>query len=101
MIDMTEPTTLTMPETNDRYQSAWIITDEHYNPMAFVQPGTYGLTQENVGRLSEHLRREHGASDADPQRCADGGVLVGNCLRRRWLPARRFLQHQQRIRRTQ
>ena len=50
MLDLTEPATLTMPETDGRYQSAWIITDEHYNPLAFVQPGTYELTQENVGR---------------------------------------------------
>jgi hypothetical protein len=50
ILDLTEPATLTMPETDGRYQSAWIITDEHYNPMAFVEPGTYTLTQENVGR---------------------------------------------------
>jgi hypothetical protein len=50
ILDLTEPATLTMPETDGRYQSAWIITDEHYNPMAFVKPGTYELTQENVGR---------------------------------------------------
>jgi len=50
LLDLTEPATLTMPETDGRYQSAWIITDEHYNPMAFVEPGTYTLTQENVGR---------------------------------------------------
>jgi hypothetical protein len=50
ILDLTEPATLTMPEINGRYQSAWIITDEHYNPMAFVEPGTYSLTQENVGR---------------------------------------------------
>jgi hypothetical protein len=50
ILDLTEPATLTMPETDGRYQSAWIITDEHYNPMAFVKPGTYNLTQENVGR---------------------------------------------------
>ena len=50
ILDLTEPAILTMPETDGRYQSAWIITDEHYNPMAFVEPGTYTLTQENVGR---------------------------------------------------
>jgi hypothetical protein len=49
ILDLTEPATLTMPETDGRYQSAWMITDEHYNPMAFVEPGTYTLTQENVG----------------------------------------------------
>ena len=50
ILDLTEPATLTMPETDGRYQSAWVITDEHYNPMAFVEPGTYTLTQESVGR---------------------------------------------------
>ena len=50
IVDLTEDAVLTMPETDGRYQSAWIITDEHYNPMAFVEPGTYTLTQENVGR---------------------------------------------------
>ena len=49
IVDLTEDAVLTMPETNGRYQSAWLITDEHYNPMAFVEPGTYTLTQENVG----------------------------------------------------
>ena len=50
ILDLTEPATLTMPETNGRYQSAWVITDEHYNPMAFVKPGAYTLSRENVGR---------------------------------------------------
>ena len=50
VLDLTEPAILTMPETDGRYQSAWLITDEHYNPMAFVKPGTYELTQDNVGR---------------------------------------------------
>ena len=49
IVDLTEDAVLTMPETNGRYQSAWFITDEHYNPMAFIEPGTYALTQENVG----------------------------------------------------
>jgi len=49
IVDLTEDAVLTMPETNGRYQSAWLITDEHYNPMAFVEPGTYTLTQEKVG----------------------------------------------------
>jgi hypothetical protein len=50
VVDLTEDLSLTMPETNGRYQSAWIITDEHYNPMAFVEPGIYSLTMKNVGR---------------------------------------------------
>jgi len=49
IVDLTEDAVLAMPGTNGRYQSAWFITDEHYNPMAFVEPGTYTLTKENVG----------------------------------------------------
>ncbi len=49
LVDLTEDAVLTMPKTDGRYQSAWIITDEHYNPLAFVEPGTYTLTQKNVG----------------------------------------------------
>ncbi len=49
IVDLTEDAILTLPETDGRYQSAWIVTDEHYNPMAFVEPGTYTLTQAAVG----------------------------------------------------
>ena len=66
IVDLTEPATLTMPETNGRYQSAWIITDEHYNPMAFVKPGTYTLTQENVGRRYATIAIRTQVNVADP-----------------------------------
>lgn len=49
VLDLTEDATLTMPETDGRYQSAWVVTEEHYNPMAFVTPGVHVLTRENVG----------------------------------------------------
>ena len=67
ILDLTEPATLTMPETDGRYQSAWVITDEHYNPMAFVEPGTYTLTQESVGRryVVVVVRTQFNAMDPD------------------------------------
>ena len=49
LLDLTKEATLVMPETNGRYQSAWFITEEHYNPMAIVKPGTYTINQENMG----------------------------------------------------
>jgi len=49
IIDLAEDATLVMPETNDRYQSAWMITEEHYNPIAMATPGTYTLTKESMG----------------------------------------------------
>lgn len=66
IVDLTEDATLTMPETNGRYQSAWIITDEHYNPLAFVEPGTYTLTQDNVGRRYALIAIRTQANTADP-----------------------------------
>jgi hypothetical protein len=66
IVDLTEDAVLTMPETNGRYQSAWIITDEHYNPMAFVKPGTYTLTQENVGRRYATIAIRTQVNVADP-----------------------------------
>jgi hypothetical protein len=75
IVDLTEDAVLTMPETNGRYQSAWIITDEHYNPMAFVEPGTYTLTQENVGRRYAMIAMRTQANTADPDDLAIANEL--------------------------
>jgi hypothetical protein len=72
ILDLTEPAILTMPETDGRYQSAWIITDEHYNPMGFVEPGTYTLTQENVGRRYAAIAMRTQVNVMDPD---DLGVM--------------------------
>jgi hypothetical protein len=75
IVDLTEDAVLTMPQTNGRYQSAWIITDEHYNPMAFVEPGTYTLTQENVGRRYAAIIMRTQANAADPADLAIANAL--------------------------
>jgi hypothetical protein len=49
VLDLTEPATITMPDVGGRYQTAWVISEEHYNPFAFDKPGEYILTKENVG----------------------------------------------------
>ncbi|MCK9271495.1 MAG: DUF1254 domain-containing protein [Bacteroidales bacterium] len=49
VLDLTEDAVLNMPETNGRYQSAWFITEEHYNPMAITEPGEYTISQEQTG----------------------------------------------------
>lgn len=49
VLDLTEDAILTMPETNGRYQSAWFITEEHYNPMAITEPGEYTISKEQAG----------------------------------------------------
>lgn len=49
MLDLTKDATLIMPETSGRYQSAWIITEEHYNPVCYEAAGEYTLTQQDLG----------------------------------------------------
>ena len=49
VLDLEEDAILTMPETNERYQSAWVISEEHYNPGAFNKPGEHKITKEWVG----------------------------------------------------
>lgn len=66
LIDLTEPATLVMPETGGRYQSAWIITEEHYNPFAFTTPGEHLLTQENTGSRHVLVIMRTQANMADP-----------------------------------
>ena len=49
ILDLTQEATLVMPDTKGRYQTAWFMTEEHYNPAVFAKPGTYTLTQEEMG----------------------------------------------------
>jgi hypothetical protein len=49
VLDLSEPATIVMPDVGGRYQTAWVISEEHYNPFAFDKPGEYILTKENVG----------------------------------------------------
>ena len=66
IVDLAEDAVLTMPETNGRYQSAWIITDDHYNPVAFIEPGTYTLTKEDMGSRYIMIGIRTQANVADP-----------------------------------
>ena len=49
VLDLSEPATIVMPDTKGRYQTAWVISEEHYNPFAFDKAGEYKLTKESVG----------------------------------------------------
>ena len=48
VFDLSKPATITMPETNGRYQSLQVINQDHYS-YAVTTPGTYELTQEVFG----------------------------------------------------
>ncbi len=49
VLDLSTPATLIMKDTGGRYQTMWVISEEHYNPFAYIEPGEYTLTAENVG----------------------------------------------------
>ena len=48
VLDLSVPATITMPETNDRYQSLHVINQDHYS-YAETTPGRYEITEEKVG----------------------------------------------------
>ena len=53
ILDLTEPATLTMPETQGRYQTGWLVTEDEYNPLSnpniLAESGTFEITKEKVG----------------------------------------------------
>lgn len=48
VLDMSKPATLTLPEVGGRYMSMHVINQDHYM-FAKSTPGTYELTEDNVG----------------------------------------------------
>jgi hypothetical protein len=75
IVDLKEDLTLIMPETNGRYQSAWIISEEHYNPFAFEKPGEYKLTEENVGTRYAMIAMRTQVNTSDPKDLAKVNAL--------------------------
>jgi len=54
VLDLCEPATVTMPDTGGQYQSLQVIDQDHYS-FAKTTPGTYELTEENVGTRFAYL----------------------------------------------
>lgn len=48
MLDLSEPVEITLPEIGGRYMSMHVVNQDHYM-FAESQPGTYKLTEDNVG----------------------------------------------------
>lgn len=48
LVDLSEPVEITMPEIGGRYQSMHVVSQDH-DMFVEAQPGTYTLTQEDVG----------------------------------------------------
>ncbi len=75
IVDLKEDATLTMPETDGRYQSAWVVSEEHYNPVAFEKPGVYKLTEKNVGTRYAAVVIRTQTNTADPADLAQAHKL--------------------------
>jgi hypothetical protein len=75
VLDLTEPATLVMPESNGRYQNAWFITEGHHNPRAINKPGTYTITQKDVGSRYIMIAIRTQANVEDPKDMAIANAL--------------------------
>ncbi|WP_440009223.1 DUF1214 domain-containing protein [Halomicrococcus sp. SG-WS-1] len=49
VFDLTEPVTITKPDTGDRYQSMNVQNEDQYVKLSVTEPGTYTLTQDQIG----------------------------------------------------
>ena len=49
IFDLTDPLTVTKPDTGDRYQSMMVLSQDEYIPMVVYKPGDYTLTKDKVG----------------------------------------------------
>ena len=49
LLDLTTPATISMPETDGRYQSAQVLNEGHWMPFVITEPGSFTLTRENSG----------------------------------------------------
>jgi hypothetical protein len=75
VFDLSEPATIVLPENEGRYQTAWVISEEHHNPFAFVKPGEYTLTRENVGTPYAIVVVRTQANVLDPKDVAAANAL--------------------------
>lgn len=49
VIDVRDDVTVTLPDTGDRYISAWVVNQDHYGPVILRDPGEHILTRDLVG----------------------------------------------------
>lgn len=54
VLDLTQPVTVTLPDADGRFQSMLVINQDHHS-FGQAQPGTYELTQQQVGTRFAYL----------------------------------------------
>ena len=80
VLDLSEPVEITLPEIDGRYQSMHVMSQEHY---MFVEasPGTYRLTEEEVGTRFAALAfrtfiEPNDPDDVQAAHAAQDGIVV-------------------------
>ena len=70
LLDLSKPVQITLPEMGARYMSMQVVNQDHY---LFVEsePGTYELTQDNVGTRFASVTIRTFADVTDPQDIAE------------------------------
>ena len=82
IIDLSAPVTVTLPEGDGRFQSVLVISQDHFN-FAYAEPGSYELTEEEVGTRFAMLLFRTFVDAGDPDDAArahevqDGIVIEG------------------------
>jgi hypothetical protein len=73
--DLSEPVKITLPEIDGRYQSMHVVNQDHY---MFVEekPGTYDLTEENVGTRFALVTIRTFADPTDPDDLKKGATFT-------------------------
>lgn len=82
IIDLSKPVTVTLPKADGRFQSVLVISQDHYN-FAYAAPGSYELTEDEVGTRFAMLLFRTFVDAGDPDDAArahavqDGIVVRG------------------------
>ena len=89
VFDLTQPVTITKPESPDRFQSILAVNQDHSIPDPVMEPGEYLITQEKAGTRyvwvvirtyadmndPEDLKKAHALQDQVIVQQAESGVL--------------------------
>lgn len=69
------PVTITLPDPGERFLSALVINEDHYNPFVFYGGGTHTLTRENVGTRYVMVAVRILADPDDPEDMREANAL--------------------------
>jgi hypothetical protein len=74
IFDLTEPVTITKPDTGDRYQSMHVVNQDQYTKAVIHDPGEYTLTREQMGTRYIQVRFRTFVDPTDPVDIAAAGA---------------------------